>query len=102
MKYQGKTRESDIERKFVKIVKSKGGLCLKFVSPNFNGVPDRLILFTGGRVAFVEFKRSGETLRPLQIYRKKQLEKLGFSVYCVDDLKKIGDVLDEIQGGDAE
>jgi len=40
-------RESFIERKLIRAVRRSGGLALKFVSPGFNGVPDRLILFPG-------------------------------------------------------
>lgn len=40
-------------------------------------------------------------MRTLQIRRKKQLERLGFKVYCVDSPEQIYEVLQEI-GGDAE
>ena len=40
-------REKDLERKLVKVVMDSGGLALKFISPNLNGVPDRLLLFPG-------------------------------------------------------
>ena len=63
-----------------------------------NGVPDRIVLLPGGRIAFVELKAPGKNLRPLQLKRKRQLERLGFSVYVVDEIGKIGGVLDEIQG----
>lgn len=90
-------RESVVERKFTTEVKKRGGLAVKFVSPGFDGVPDRLVLFPGGRVAFVELKAPGKTMRPLQVRRAKQLTALGFRVYCVDSTEKIGGVLDEIQ-----
>lgn len=44
-------RESSIERKLVTEVKKRGGLAVKFVSPGFDGVPDRLVLFPGGMLA---------------------------------------------------
>ena len=40
-------REKVIERKLIQAVRQCGGLALKFVSPGFNGVPDRLLLFPG-------------------------------------------------------
>ena len=89
--------EKVIEKKFVTEVKKRGGIAVKFVSPGFDGVPDRLVLFSGGRLAFVELKASGNKMRPLQIKRAKQLRKLGFKVYCIDDPKMFGGVLDEIQ-----
>lgn len=89
--------ERIIEQKLVRAVKGKGGLAPKFVSPGLNGVPDRIVLLPGAKLAFVEIKADGKTLRPLQVKRKRQLESLGFSVYCVNSADQIGGVLDEIQ-----
>lgn len=90
-------REQAVERKLVTEVKKRGGLAAKFVSPGLDGVPDRLVLLPGGRVAFVELKAPGKKLRPLQQLRVKQLTALGFRVYCVDGPEQIGGILDEIQ-----
>ena len=90
-------REKTIESKLVKAVKNMRGLAPKFVSPGFDGVPDRIVLLPHGKIAFVELKAEGETLRPLQVRRKRQLESLGFSVYCVDAVEQIGGILNEIQ-----
>ena len=90
-------REKAIESKLVKAVKSMGGLAPKFVSPGLDGVPDRLVLLPGGNMAFIEVKAPGETMRPLQVRRKRQLESLGFSVYCIDSPEQIGGILSEIQ-----
>ena len=89
--------ERDIEQRLVKAVKAKGGLAPKFVSPGFDGVPDRIVLLPHGRIAFIELKAKGRKMRPLQVRRKRQLESLGFSVYCIDDPEQIGGILDEIQ-----
>lgn len=35
--------------------------------------------------------------RSIQIKRKRQLEALGFLVYCIDGIEQIGGVLDEIE-----
>ena len=90
-------REKDIEERLVQEVRSQGGLALKFISPGWAGVPDRIVLLPGKRLAFVEVKAPGETMRPLQVKRKRQLEGLGFSVYCIDHPEQIGGVLDEIR-----
>lgn len=89
--------EKQMEKKLVTEVKSLGGLCPKFISPSFDGVPDRIVLLPQGKFAFVELKAPNKKLRPLQIKRKKQLEALGFSVYCIDSMEQIGGVLDEIR-----
>ena len=90
-------RESVIERNLVTEVKKRGGLAVKFVSPGLDGVPDRLVLFPGGKMAFVELKAPGKNMRPIQEKRARQLTALGFRVYCVDNKEMIGGVLDEIQ-----
>ena len=83
-------REKTIEGKLVKAVKIMGGLAPKFVSPGLDGVPDRLVLLPGGKIAFIELKAPGKELRPLQVRRKRQLESLGFLVYCIDRPEQIG------------
>lgn len=90
-------REKTVESKLVKAVKSMGGLAPKFTSPGLDGVPDRLVLLPGGKMAFIELKAPGENLRPLQVRRKRQLESLGFLVYCMDRPEQIGVILSEIQ-----
>lgn len=90
-------REKEIEKRLIQEVRKRGGLCWKFTSPGTDGVPDRLVLMPCGKIAFVELKATGEKMRPLQMYRKLQLEKLCFDVYCIDDVKQIMEVLNEIQ-----
>ena len=90
-------RESAVERKLVAEVKKRGGLAVKFVSPGLDGVPDRLVLLPGEKMAFVELKAPGGSMRLLQKKRAKQLIGLGFRVYCIDRAEMIGGVLDEIQ-----
>ena len=96
-KGDGPLRESYVERKLTTEAKKRGGLAVKFVSPGFDGVPDRLVLFPGGKVAFVELKAPGKKMRPLQVRRAGQLRMLGFRVYCIDRTDMIGGVLDEIR-----
>ena len=90
-------REKIIEQKLRIAVKGVGGIALKFISPGMSGVPDRLILLPSGHMAFMEVKAPGMQMRPLQVKRKRQLEALGFSVYCIDHPDQIGGVLDEIR-----
>lgn len=90
-------REKEIEQKLVSAVKMMGGICPKFTSPGFDGMPDRLVLLPKRKFGFVEVKAPGEKPRPLQIARHKLLKKLGFKVYVLDDIEQIGGILDEIQ-----
>lgn len=93
--------EKSIEQKLVLAVKNMGGIAPKFVSPGFDGMPDRLILFPGGRIAFVEVKAPGKKPRPLQLARHKLLQGLGFKVYVLDSVAGIETILSDM-GGDAK
>lgn len=88
--------ERVIEKRLIEKVKEHGGLALKLVSPGFAGVPDRLVLFNGSRIAFVELKAPAKKLRVLQQKRKQQLEVLGFRVYKIDSLKAVDSFLEEM------
>ncbi len=89
-------REKQIEQKLARAVRSRDGICPKFVSPSYGGMPDRLILLPGGRLAFAELKAPGKKPRPLQLSRHRKLRELGFAVYVIDEEEQIGGVLDEI------
>ena len=71
-----------------------GAKCLKFVSPGYAGVPDRLILIPGGLAVFAELKRPGETPRQRQLFIQSQFRKMGFQVCgCVDSPEKVQEVV---------
>ncbi len=90
-------RESAIERRLVTEAIKRGGFAPKFVSPGLDGVPDRLLLLPGGKLAFVEVKAPGKKPRPLQRRRIEQLTALGFRVFVLDSKEQIGEILDEVQ-----
>lgn len=93
--------EKRIEQALVKAVKDAGGLCLKWVSPGWDGAPDRIVLFGDGRVGklgFVEVKASGGRVRKIQQARHKQLKKLGFKVFILDTPDDIPRIIEEIKG----
>lgn len=90
--------ESVIESRLRQEAKKRGGMALKFVSPGMSGVPDRIVLMPGGKMAFVELKAPGKVPRALQEKRIRQLRRLGFLVYVLDSTERIGGILDEIQG----
>ena len=90
-------REREVERVLVREAKRRGGICPKWVSPGFGGVPDRIILLPGSRMAFAEIKAPGEKPRRLQESRHELLKRLGFKVYVIDGIEQIGGILNEIQ-----
>ena len=89
-------REKTVEQRLVETVKENGGICPKFTSPGFDGMPDRLVLLPEGRMAFVEVKAPGKKPRKLQTARHRLLRRLGFKVYVLDNPNSIGGILDEI------
>ena len=88
--------EKQIEQALVKAVKAAGGMCPKLISPGTNGMPDRMALAPGGRIAFIEVKAPGGHPRPLQAWRHEQLRALGFPVYVLDDPEQIPALVKEV------
>jgi len=89
-------REKQIEQRLVQEVRKRGGICPKFTSPGFAGMPDRLILLPGGRLAFAEVKAPGEEARPLQKARHRLLRRLGFRVFVIDEITQVKTALDSM------
>lgn len=86
----GHMLESNLEKKFKKVVeKELNALVWKFVSPGVAGAPDRIIAIPNFGCVFVELKRPGGKLRPLQQLRKQQLESVGCFVWVIDSVEKI-------------
>lgn len=90
-------REKYVEQRLVSEVKKHGGLCLKLASTGLDGIPDRLVLMSKGKIAFVELKAPKQKPRKLQLVRIKKLKEMGFSIYVLDNVEDIGGVIDDIQ-----
>lgn len=73
-------RESQIEERLGRMIRSRGGLYYKFVSPGSRGVPDRLVILPGGRVIFVELKTATGHLSSLQRYQIERMRAQGADV----------------------
>ena len=82
-----KPLEKSIENILRKAVEDEGGVCLKWTCPGHRGVPDRMILFPGGVIAFVELKRPGAKVKAggLQEWWRQRLWELGFQYYEISD-----------------
>ena len=92
-------REKHIEARLAREVKAAGGMCPKLVCPGTDGMPDRILLFPGRQLAFVEVKAPGEKPRPLQLLRHRQLRDLGFRVYILDGMGQIPGIIEEVRNG---
>ena len=89
--------EQNIEKQLVQAVRKHHGLCWKFTSPGTAGVPDRIIILSGGRIGFVELKAPGQTRRPLQAHRHNQLKHHGAQVFTCDNPNQIPHIIHAIQ-----
>ena len=95
-------REKQVELKLVRAASAAGGICPKLVSPGMDGMPDRMVLLPGAKIAFVEVKAPGRKPRQLQMRRHEQLRALGFKVYVLDHPERIPALLREIGGNDGD
>ena len=75
--------EREIEKRLVAKVRSMGGEAIKFTSPASRGWPDRLVIFPGGRIAFVELKTDKGVLTEIQKSRIAKLERMGCEVHVL-------------------
>lgn len=91
--------ERDVERYLVKECEKRGWLCWKFVSPGRRGVPDRIVIRHGG-VAFVEVKRKGGRVSPLQIRRIEELIRLLIPARVVETKGEIDEMIREWESRD--
>jgi len=89
-------KESKIEAKLVRMVRARGGLCYKFVSPGNPGVPDRLVILPGGRVVFVELKAEAGRLANIQKWQLEQLRKRGAEVQVLKGLDEVERFVEEV------
>lgn len=87
--------EKYIENYLINRIKELGGKAFKFSSPSNNGVPDRIVLYRG-KCYFVELKRPNVKPRRLQKIVHEEFQKLGFKVYVIDSVEKVGDFISEI------
>lgn len=81
--------ESDIEQALVTGVEAMGGTCFKHGQ---DGWPDRIAIFPGGHLVFVEVKRPDGHLADLQKWRAAKLRRLGHRVeipYSKEDVERL-------------
>jgi hypothetical protein len=72
--------------------KMAGGLAIKWVSPGFAGVPDRILIMPGGRIVFVELKAPGKKPTPLQARIIQMLVDRGADVRVADSMEKVDEI----------
>jgi hypothetical protein len=90
--------ESAEERFFFDRATMLGALVIK-MAPMQAGVPDRLVIFPGQRVYFVELKRLGGTLSPIQqVYHDRMLRRYGIRIVVLHGREEIVEWLRRVVG----
>lgn len=85
-----------VETHLLRQCRNFGFLCWKYVSPARDGVPDRVVI-TKATTCFVEVKRPGEKLRPLQEETAARMRRAGAQVYVVDSLAQVDQLVAHLQ-----
>lgn len=73
-------RESATEARLVRLVRTAGALTYK-LAPTVAGIPDRLVVWPGGTIDFVEVKADGGTVAPIQKARITELRDRNANVF---------------------
>lgn len=89
--------EKLVERKLVEHVKLNQGLCIKLPGDSLIGIPDRLCLFPGRRVVFVELKTTGQKPRRVQLFVHDKLRSMGFRVEVIDTVEGVIKFIEEMK-----
>ena len=96
MMHRNDNPEARIEKRLVEMVKEKGGLCYKWVSPDNPGVPDRIVITPSGRVIFVELKQETGRLQNVQKWQHSQLQKVNAEVRTLKGLEACKQFVEEV------
>ncbi len=80
-------RESAVEKAIRVYAESQGCIFMKLAPvAGSNGKPDRLILAPGGCAMFLEIKKPGEKLEPLQVWWRDKLRLMGHACEWCDNV----------------
>lgn len=93
-------KENEVEQYLCKMVRELGGIPYKFTSPGRNSVPDRICVFPGGGVLFVECKAPDGKLSLGQIHEINLLQKLNQVVVVVSTKIEVDAIRYTLTGGD--
>lgn len=78
----------DFQTKIIKQKEKEGYIVLRLIRLSAAGFPDLLCL-KDGKASFIEIKKDGDTIKPLQKKRIEQLKEKGFEAICLHETKGI-------------
>jgi len=68
------------QTRVIKKMEADGWFVVNLIKTSKNGIPDLLCL-KDGKAVFIECKEKNDTVKPLQEFRIKQLNEIGFEAY---------------------
>jgi hypothetical protein len=91
-------RETKIEAHLRKEVAKLGGWAVK-LAPTRSGLPDRLVVLPFKPPLFVELKRPGGIVSPIQKHTHRQLSLMGHPVSVLWTIEDVDQWIDENRSG---
>ena len=92
-------KESVIEARMVRMVRERGGLCYKFVSPANPGVPDRIVITPEGQTIYIELKTEIGRLANIQKWQIDEMRKRGADVRVLKGWNAVRTFVEEVLPG---
>lgn len=82
-------RETELQKKSIKLLKDKGWLCIRISNPTSRGLPDVLAISPNGVVVAIEFKVKQNKQSPLQEWMQQELERRNIRYFVVRSIYEV-------------
>ena len=89
--------EKEIERRLGEMLKRRGCIYDKFVSPENPGVPDRIVTLPGGHIIFLELKTEFGRLANIQKWQIDRRRKMGADVRVIKGWDQAQEFVREVE-----
>lgn len=93
------TPEGKVEAYLKKRVAETGGRQRKLQWIGRSGAPDRMVWWPGPDLHFVEVKRPGGRIHPLQVLEMGRLQNDGFNVHVVSSEAEVDAFIEQVTSG---
>lgn len=89
-------QESEIKSYLVKELKNRGWFVRLIIKTNTPGDPD-LYTYKNGVTVWIETKRKGRKLDPLQKYRKNEIVSFGMQSICIAGIDEAKEYIESVK-----
>lgn len=88
--------ESKVKSYLTSHLKKMGWLVILIIKTNRGGDPD-VYTFKDGITVWIETKKAGKDLKPLQEYRKKEIKSFGMNCISIIGIKEAKEYIEQIK-----